>query len=244
MLNIIPAIDLLDQRVVRLRQGNYDAVTFYDTPALDMALHFESLGATHLHVVDLSGARNGTTPHAALIKQLCKHTSLSIDVGGGIRSLDTVHAYLEAGAAATIIGSLFIDHFDDAAAIAKACPARIIAGVDAKNNTVATQGWETVSNTTASSLINALSPLPLHSIIYTDIAKDGMMAGPNLAQLRILSAQTMHPVTASGGVHCAADILALEQLPNVPACIVGKAVLDNPLQYKVLCNARYAHGTS
>ncbi|RAP26364.1 1-(5-phosphoribosyl)-5-[(5-phosphoribosylamino)methylideneamino]imidazole-4-carboxamide isomerase [Candidatus Marinamargulisbacteria bacterium SCGC AG-333-B06] len=227
MFDVIPAIDLLNNHVVRLRQGRYDEVTTYDYSPLELAQRFEEKGATRLHIVDLNGARDGQLVHAELIKNICKHTSLIIEVGGGIRTVDSVHYYLDAGAKHVIIGSLFISNFDLAASIILMFGNHIIAGLDAKDNHIATDGWKYTSDTTLADLINKLNDSDINSLIYTDISKDGMMDGPNIDTLQTVSSLSQKPIIASGGIRNHDDIKSLHAIPNVSGCIVGKALLSN-----------------
>lgn len=224
---IIPAIDLLDKQVVRLKQGRYKDVTFYDYSPLDLAKQFQDAGATRLHIVDLNGARDGSVVHGHIIESIRSQTSLQIEVGGGIRNHKSVEFYLNCGVNQLIIGSLFIANFKLAAELVQQYPQHIIAGVDAKKNFVATDGWEKTSELTLETLCTQLNPLPLHSVIYTDIAKDGMMAGPNLNMLETVANYSQHSVIASGGIRHKQDITIVKQLQNVSGCIVGKAILND-----------------
>ncbi len=227
MFDVIPAIDLLNNSVVRLKQGSYDDVTAYDYSPVELAQKFEEKGAKRLHIVDLNGARDGHLVHGDLIKMICKKTNLIIEVGGGIRTVDSVHYYLDAGVDHVIIGSLFISNFDLAASIAMMFDNQIIAGVDAKSQHVAIDGWKHKSETTLATLIEQLNTTDIASIIYTDIAKDGMMSGPNIDMLKSVSSLSTKPVIASGGVRHHKDIVALKKIDNVEGCIIGKALLAN-----------------
>ena len=234
MFNVIPAIDLLDSKVVRLKQGKYADVTFYDYSPVDLAKQFEAAGATHLHIVDLNGAKDGTTPHHHIIENIRKHTSLNLDVGGGIRSEKTVKHYLDCGVNQVIIGSLFISDFKSACAIAEQYPQQVIAGLDAKQAFIATDGWEKTSSITLDAIINNLKNVPIHSIIYTDISKDGMMEGPNIDMLNYVSNLAHQPVIASGGVRNKEDIENIKKISNISGCIIGKAILGQSLDFNTL----------
>ena len=227
MFEVIPAIDLLNNSVVRLKQGHYDEVTAYDYSPIELAQKFEENGAKRLHIVDLNGARDGHLVHADLIKSICKKTNLTVEVGGGIRTVDSVHYYLDAGVNYVIIGSLFISNFDLAASIATMFPNQIIAGVDAKAQHIATDGWKHKSKTTLSDFINILNESDIASIIYTDIAKDGMMSGPNIEMLKSVASSSKSPVIASGGIRNQDDIASLKSISNLSGCIIGKALLSN-----------------
>tara|TARA_B100000427_G_scaffold326441_1_gene335114 strand:- start:1940 stop:2650 length:711 start_codon:yes stop_codon:yes gene_type:complete len=227
MFNVIPAIDLLNDSVVRLKQGHYEDVTSYKYSPLDLAKRFEDQGAKRLHIVDLNGARDGRLVHSGIIKKICKHTNLKIEVGGGIRSVDSVHYYLDAGASYVIIGSLFVSNFDLAASIATMFQKKIIAGVDAKSNFVATDGWRHKSSMLLTDLITDLNTTEIHSIIYTDIAKDGMMLGPNIESLHTVSSNSKKPIIASGGIRHKKDVQNIKEIKKVKGCIIGKAILSN-----------------
>ena len=227
MFDVIPAIDLLNQSVVRLKQGCYDDVTVYPQSPIELAQMFEDQGAKRLHIVDLNGARDGHLVHAELIKNICKHTNLTIEVGGGIRTVDSVHYYLDAGVNYVIIGSLFISNFDLALSIATMFQNTIIAGLDAKAEAIATDGWYHKSTTLITDLIETLNDSDIHSIIYTDIAKDGMMNGPNIDMLNTVASLSKKPIIASGGVRHHDDIKSIQTISNIAGCIIGKALLSN-----------------
>ena len=230
MFEIIPAIDLLNNRVVRLKQGQYDDVTSYDFSAVELAQKFEDMGAKRLHIVDLNGAKDGTLVHGELIKKIRKNTNLSIEVGGGIRTVDSVHYYIDAGVEYVIIGSLFISNLDLAASISMMFKNKIIAGVDAKEHLVATDGWKIKSSVTLDELIKSLNDCDINSIIYTDISKDGMMQGPNIEMLQYVANLSQKPIIASGGIRHANDVSELKNITNISGCIIGKAILSNPDQ--------------
>lgn len=234
MFNIIPAIDLLDSKVVRLKQGKYADVTFYDYSPVDLAKQFEVAGATHLHIVDLNGAKDGSTPHHHIIENIRKNTSLTLDVGGGIRTEKTVKHYLNCGVNHVIIGSLFISDFNVACAIAEQYPQQVIAGLDAKHYFIATDGWEKTSSITLDAIIKKLKNVAIHSIIYTDISKDGMLEGPNIDMLNYVSNIAHQPVIASGGVRHKDDIENIKQISNISGCIIGKAILGQSLDVNTL----------
>ena len=225
---VIPAIDLLDQKVVRLKQGRYDDTTFYDHSPEDLIAYFEDAGAKRVHIVDLNGARDGSTLHHKIIERICKKTSIEIEVGGGIRTKQTAAHYLDCGINQIILGSLLIDNLTAALEIITSFKNQVIAGVDAKDNNIATSGWETTSQSTITDLLDTLNKThDLHSVIYTDISKDGMMQGPNLEMLKTVSTYSKHPVIASGGIRNKEDVDHVMKLNNVSGCIVGKAILSN-----------------
>lgn len=235
LFEVIPAIDLLDKKVVRLKQGSYSDTTFYDYSPLDLAKHFEDSGAKRIHIVDLNGARDGSTTHHKIIENICKNTSLTIEVGGGIRTSKTASFYLDCGVDQVILGSLLIDDTATALDIINTFPNQVIAGLDAKNKHIATAGWETTSTTTIDDLLKTLSNTKnLHSIIYTDISKDGMMQGPNLDMLEYVAKNSLHPIIASGGVRNVTDVQAIKNIKNISGCIIGKAILNDLTTLKPL----------
>jgi len=234
MFQIIPAIDLLDGKVVRLKQGSYNAVTEYDHDPLRLAEAFKAAGAKRIHIVDLNAARSGDLCNGSIIRSVREASDLDIEVGGGIRCEKSLHYYLDAGVTQVIIGSLFIKDYSAAAALAKAFPGKVIAGIDTKNDYVATDGWEQSSSFHYRDLLDQCAELPLHSVIFTDISKDGMMQGPNIQQLNDVAQYSKHPIIASGGVRHHADVLELKKLPNMYGCIVGKAILGGSVSLSEL----------
>lgn len=227
---IIPAIDLKDGRCVRLRQGDLQAETVYSEDPPAVALQWEQRGAKLLHLVDLNGAVEGQPKNAAGIEAIAKSVSIPVQVGGGIRDLDTVRRYLEGGASRVVLGTAVLQ---DRSLLDKACslfPQRILAGIDARNGKVAVRGWTSQSDTLAVDLLKSLADYALGAVIYTDISRDGMLGGPNLAALRDIVDRSPVPVIASGGVTSLEDIRAIRSLgPRVEGAIVGKALYDGKL---------------
>ena len=228
---VIPAIDLLSGCVVRLQQGDYAAVTQYNTDPVSVAQAFEADGATHLHIVDLDGAKSGSMDNAAAIAAIRKHTRLVIDVGGGIRSADAIDRYAAIGLERFVLGSCLINNFDYACELIQAYPHRIIAGLDHKDNLLCGSGWTQTSAVSVDAMIDSLNTLPLHSIILTDIATDGMMAGPNLTHLAHCIRISQHPIILSGGVHTAEAVTQAKQT-GAAGCIIGKALLSGALSLR------------
>lgn len=226
-MHILPAIDMQDHQVVRLQQGRSQDATTYGNDIVAQAKYWANLGATHLHLVDLNGAFAGKPCHfseiAAIIKAL---PNLYVQVGGGIRSRETLSEYFNIGVSACILGTVALknpDFFREACAL---YPHKIILGVDAKNGMVATEGWADVSQTPATQIISDFAGLPLHSVIYTDIAKDGMLAGMNFSEILAVSKLGV-PVTASGGLTALTDIDELLKIPNLFGVIAGKALYED-----------------
>ena len=230
---VIPAIDLKDGRCVRLRQGDMSEETVYSEDPAATALRWEGLGARLLHVVDLNGAIDGEPRNLAQIEAILKAVSIPIQVGGGIRTLETVRMYLSRGVTRVVMGTAVLQ---DRVVLEQACkefPGRILVGIDAKNGLVAVKGWTSVSNTTVRELVGTLKGLPLAGVVYTDIASDGMLEGPNLSSLKDIVDASPVPVIASGGVTRIEDIRAINALgARIEGAIVGKALYDGKLDLK------------
>ena len=230
---LIPAIDLKDGRCVRLRQGDMRRETIYSEDPAAVALHWERLGARLLHVVDLNGAIEGRPANLAQIEAILNAVSVPVQVGGGVRTLDTVRTYLGCGAKRVVMGTAVLQ---DRSVLEGACelfPERILVGIDAKNGKVAVKGWTAVSDTSARDLVKTLAGLPLAGVIYTDISRDGMLEGPNLSSLKVFVQDSPVPVIASGGITGIADIRAIQALdPRIEGVIVGKALYDGKLDLK------------
>ncbi len=230
---VIPAIDLKDGRCVRLRQGDMSEETVYSEDPAAMALRWEGLGARLLHVVDLNGAIEGQPRNLPQIEAILKAVSIPIQVGGGIRRLETVRMYFSRGVKRVVMGTAVLE---DRTVLEQACkefPGRILIGIDAKNGLVAVKGWTSVSNTTVRELVETLKGLPLAGVIYTDIARDGMLEGPNLSSLKVIVDTSPVPVIASGGITRIEDIRAIKALgARIEGAIVGKALYDGKLDLK------------
>ncbi len=232
--SIIPAIDILNGQLVRLTQGQYDQVESYAKTPQDMAKDFESFGVPRIHIVDLDGAKDGKLVNSSILSDIRSIYSGKIEFGGGIRSVDTARYALDLGIDYIILGSLLIKNKPLALEIISTFPNKIIAGIDAKNGQVATEGWLESSELPATELASYISEYPIESIIYTDIAKDGMMAGPNLLELTQMAKASSKPIIASGGVRHHDDILELRDQDNIMGCIVGKAILGGHVSLESL----------
>ncbi len=226
---ILPAIDLKGGVCVRLRQGRADDVTRYNDDPAAQARAWRDAGGEELHVVDLDGAFAGTPRHAETIAQIIRAFGGPVEVGGGLRAPEAVERVLEAGAARAILGSAALEDPAFLEAMVKRWGNRIAVGVDAKNGLVQTRGWVETSSVKAVDFAARCDALGVATIIYTDTATDGMLGGPNLAQMDAVCRAAPHvAVTASGGVSSPADVRALKALgrPNLRAAIVGKALYD------------------
>jgi phosphoribosylformimino-5-aminoimidazole carboxamide ribotide isomerase len=218
-----PAIDLRGGKCVRLRQGDYGQETVFGDDPVAMARDFVAAGARRLHIVDLDGARDGVPTQAGLVARMVTAAGVPCQLGGGIRSRDAVAAYLDAGVARVVVGSLAIERPELLEAVATEFPDRIVLGLDARDGRVAVRGWLETSAVTAVDVARRHAELPLAAVVYTDIARDGMLNGPNLRALADLMAAVTLPVVASGGVANAADIRRVA-VAGAAGCIVGRAL--------------------
>ena len=229
---IIPAIDLKDGRCVRLRQGRLQDETVYSDDPSAMAQEWESQGARILHIVDLNGAVDGKPENLPQIEAILQAVRIPVQLGGGIRSMETIRHYLGLGVSRVVLGTAALRNKPLVAEACREFPDQIVLGVDAKDGNVAVQGWTAVSNTTARDLFHALAGYPLAAVIYTDIARDGMLEGPNIEALRDLLDDAPAPLIASGGVTQLTDIQNIQALgPKVSGTIIGKALYDGKIDF-------------
>ena len=226
---ILPAIDLKDGKCVRLRQGRADDVTVYGDDPAEQARDWRTQGGQELHVVDLDGAFAGTPKHAEVIRRIIEAFGGPVEVGGGIRNMETLTSVLEAGATRAIIGSAALDDPEFLSQAVEQYGERIAVGIDARDGFVQTKGWVETTKVKAVDLASAVAKAGVKTIIYTDTATDGMLGGPNLSQMAaICDAAPTCAITASGGVSSPYDIANLKALErsNLRAAIVGKALYD------------------
>ncbi len=211
---------------MRLRQGDYAQETVFGADPAAMAERWASEGAGRIHLVDLDGARDGRPVNVAAVRAILDRVAVPCQLGGGVRDESTIATWLEAGLDRVIIGTQALKDPAWFEAMAARYPGRLVLGLDARNGQVATAGWLEVSSVDAVSLARQFDHLPLAGLIYTDISRDGMLAGPNIKATAALAAQLQTPVTASGGVSELADLRQLAQTPVI-ACIVGVALYAN-----------------
>ena len=233
-MKIIPAVDIKSGRCVRLTQGKEDQETVYSDDPQAMAEHWDEQGAQLIHVVDLDGAFQGLPKNADLIKDIIYSSTVDIQVGGGIRSIEAIAAYVNAGVYRVILGT--IAH-ESPAFVKEACqqfPGKIIVGIDAQDGKVAVKGWTEVSEQTAADLAQTMEPLGVAGFIFTDISRDGMLQGPNLDSIREFAQATSLPIIASGGISGIQDVVSLLSLKSdgVEGMITGKALYDKRLDFK------------
>jgi phosphoribosylformimino-5-aminoimidazole carboxamide ribotide isomerase len=227
-MHLFPAIDLRNGQVVRLTQGDYDRQTTYQADPVDQAKQFRDAGSTWLHVVDLDGARTGKLTHASLIEKICHDTGLNVEVGGGVRSESVIDTLLNAGVNRVVVGTAALKNWSWFEALMgnPTYRGRLVLGLDAKHGQVTTDGWEQTSEQTALDVAKAVTDWPLAAIVYTDIATDGTLKGPNVPATLEIAQATDVPVVASGGVGTLNDLRALRELP-IQGAIVGKALYEN-----------------
>lgn len=227
-MHLFPAIDLRHGQVVRLTQGDYDRQTTYEADPVEQAKQFKDAGATWLHMVDLDGARTGKLTHAGLIEKVCTKTGLKVEVGGGVRSESVIDTLLNAGVTRVVVGTAALKHWAWFEALMgnPTYRGRLVLGLDAKHGKVTTDGWEQTSDRTAMDIAIAVTDWPLAAIVYTDIATDGTLQGPNVQATREIAQATHVPIVASGGVGSLDDLRALRKLP-IQGAIVGKALYEN-----------------
>ena len=243
-MRMYPAIDLKDGECVRLFKGDYDKKTVYSDNPVETALKWQESGADFLHVVDLDGARSGDGKNREVIKEICKRVNMKVQTGGGIRTMDDIDALIECGVARVILGTAAVKNFQLVEEAVKKYGEKIVVGIDAKNGFVATDGWEKVSELTAVDFAKKVEKAGVRTIIYTDIATDGAMCGPNTEAMRELCDETNLDVIASGGVSCIDDIKALLKT-RVEGAITGRAIYDGKLDLKEavqLCNDSVKEG--
>ncbi len=230
---IIPAIDLKDGQCVRLTQGDMQKATVYSSDPAAMARKWQDQGAQLLHIVDLNGAFEGEPKNLGHVEAIAAAVSIPIEVGGGIRSLDTVRMYLGVGARRIVMGTTALKHREVLEEILEVFPERVVVSIDAKNGMVATDGWKTVTGVAASEAVKSFAGLTISAVIYTDISRDGMMEGPNLSSLKLIVEASPVPVIASGGITSVEDITAIKALgPRIEGVVLGKALYEGKIDLR------------
>lgn len=225
---ILPAIDLLEGKAVRLHQGRYDKVTVYSTDPPSVARDFRS-ATEHLHVVDLEGAKAGAPVQRDVIRRIVEAHGGRVQVGGGVRSREALEGYLALGATRVVLGTAAVKDPALVRALATAHPNVVVIAVDAKDGFVATDGWTEVSELTAIDLVRALASVPIGAVLYTDVARDGTGSGPNIEATAALAKSSPFPVIASGGVTTLEQIVECAKIANVESAVVGRALYDGSL---------------
>lgn len=236
MVQLYPAIDMKDGKCVRLFQGDYNQQTVYGDSPFDMAKNFQQQGADWIHLVDLDGAKDGTKPHAPHVIRIKKELGMSVQIGGGIRSLEDVAFYLDAGVDRVIIGSLAVKEPELVEEMLRTYGGdRIVLGLDAKDGFVATHGWLETSTLTAIEVGKRFAQAGAKHIIFTDIAMDGTLQGPNLQATKELADATGLHVIVSGGISSLEDIQDVKEVAktsSIAGVIVGKAIYSGRFTVK------------
>lgn len=230
-MKLFPAIDIIEGCAVRLVKGDYAQKTVYSKQPVAVAKGFAKAGATYLHLVDLEGAKDGGTPNLEIIREIVKESGLLVEVGGGIRSEGTIQTYLEAGVFRVILGTAAVGNPDFLKDMVVKYGERIAVGVDIKDGMVAVKGWTELSQESCFDFCEKLEKIGVKTIICTDISKDGLLAGTNLALYRGLSEKFRVDIVASGGVTTLADVEQLQKM-GLYGAILGKALYTGNIDLK------------
>ncbi len=224
-VEIWPAIDLRGGKCVRLQQGDYGRETVFGDDPAAMARHWVEQGAERLHLVDLDGAKDGIPANLASVRAILQAVDVPCELGGGIRSEEAIQLLLDTGIARLVVGTLAIKQPDWFHQMVQRFPGKLVLGIDAREGYVATDGWLKTSHMTAVDLARQFNGEPIAAIVYTDIATDGMLSGPNLTAMAQMQAAVDLPVVASGGVANAQDVAHLAAIP-MAGCIIGRALYE------------------
>lgn len=228
---IFPAIDIKDNKCVRLLQGDFDKVNIYGDDPSDMAKKWEDKGSQFIHIVSLNGARGEGNVNDDSIKKILQTVNIPIQIGGGIREEKRVKELLDLGVNRVILGSMAVKNKELLEELVKKYKDKIVVSIDAKDGKVATEGWEEVSSVDSLQLCKELEEIGVKTIVYTDISKDGMMIGPNFHIYEKLSKETNLDIIASGGVTTIDDVKKLNSM-NLYGAIIGKALYENKIELK------------
>jgi len=233
-MKIFPAIDIKDEKCVRLVKGDFDNKTEYKNSPIDQANSYKDHGFKNLHIVDLDGALTGETVNINIIQEIVKKSKLKVEIGGGIRNFESIKKYLDIGAEKVILGSAAIK---DKKFLKEACqkfPNKIALGLDAKDGYLSVSGWKENSNQLALDYLDEVNDYGVSRLIYTDINKDGMKQSPNFDETSKVAANSNCPVIISGGVSSIDDIKKAKSLKNIEGIIVGKAIYDGDIKLEEL----------
>ena len=228
---LFPAIDLKNNQCVRLSQGRFEDIKVYSNSPVDVAKEFINQGATHLHIVDLDGAKSGIRINTKTIQEIVEKTNAFIQVGGGIRSLSDVEELLHLGVSRVIMGTLALDNKALLQEMISKYPNQIIVSIDASNGLIATHGWENITSIDSLAFCKELESMGIDTIVYTDISKDGMLLGPNFEIYEKLAKETKLNIIASGGMSELDDLIKLSKL-SIYGAITGKALYENRFTLK------------
>ena len=229
----IPAIDIQNGKCVRLKKGDLSSTKIYYKKPLDAAVHWIKEGTKNLHLVDLDGAKSGRPENLKYILEIKeKFPDVNLQLGGGVRDLNTLELIFKSGVDNVILGSIAIKNKEIFEKACLAFPNQIILGIDAVNGFLAAEAWTEASKLSASDLIASYKGLPIKSIIYTDINKDGMLSGPNLEETSEIAKLSPFPVIASGGIKDMNDLINLSKIPNIIGAICGVSLYENKINLK------------
>jgi phosphoribosylformimino-5-aminoimidazole carboxamide ribotide isomerase len=228
---VIPAIDIYQEKVVRLKQGSFDNVKVYGNSPLEYALKWEKEGAKRIHIVDLEGAKTGSIKNMNIITSICKALEIPVEVGGGIRDIFTIDTLLKKGVRWVIIGTQACASSDFLKQVYSEFGEKIIVSIDAKDDKVAVKGWQETSGFAVKDIIEKVEDIGIKNIVYTDISRDGMLTGPNLERLKHLVDRKTVNVIASGGISCLDDIKKLASIKGLMGVIVGKALYEKRFDF-------------
>ena len=230
-MDIIPAIDLKGGKCVRLYQGDYSRETVFSEDPVAMALHWQSLGASRLHIVDLDGAAMGEPCHASLVEEIARSVQIPLQLGGGLRSLEAIEKVLWCGVERAILGTAAVADQPLTRDACRRFGERVIVSIDARGGLVASHGWKETTEVTASELAAEMASLGVKRLIYTDIARDGTLTSPDFHSIAGLVTKTVLPVIAAGGISSLEDIRRLAEL-GLEGAIVGRALYTGDLDLR------------
>ncbi len=228
-MRLYPAIDLKDGKCVRLLKGDMAAATIYNDDAAAQAQQFGAMGFDYLHVVDLNGAVSGDLVNQPVVRKILDAVNVPVQLGGGIRTADSVKRWLDAGLARVILGTIALKNPALVKDVARQFPGQIVVGIDARNGMVATEGWVDTSDVSAVDLARLFEDAGVAAIVYTDIARDGTLAGPNLEETAALASAISIPVILSGGIANLANVEAVKAAGNIEGIIIGRALYEKTL---------------
>lgn len=232
-MKIFPAIDIRNGKCVRLIQGDYDQEIIYGDSPIKMAQYWEAEQAEYIHIVDLDGAKTGNSANQQAIEAIAQAVSIPIQVGGGIRSIEMIDAHISSGVDRVIIGTAAVTNLAFVAEAIQKYGAQIAVSIDARNGYVATDGWTETTEIKAIDLLKQLEEIGLQTVVYTDIAKDGMLQGPNFEELLVVQQATKMDIIASGGVTTRSDVEQLIAM-DVYGAIIGKSLYEEKISLRQL----------
>ena len=241
-MKIFPAIDIKDKKCVRLIKGNFDNQTIYNQSPLDQASKYKEFGLLNLHIIDLDGALTGELINLDIIESIIKKLGISVEVGGGIRSIEKIERYLNIGVDKVILGSAAIKNPNFLKEACEKFKNKIVLGLDAKKKMILISGWKETTDQTAENYLKKVNSYGFSRLIYTDIERDGTKTGPNIDETKSIAKISAAPVVVSGGISSIQDVKKIKELKNfnIEGVIVGKAIYDGDIklnEFKQLENA-------